>query len=140
MVFFQMTHSCQSNLLNCCTLDIFCALHIVLLVRQTTVCIYICLGCFFQWNIVLMFLFKSNVYRPSGTSLLKVLFSEFDRRELIFAAFYYFCGFFILRELIFADRGQSAKCAKIRTRNIFMLHGKIVLSPSIHSPQGGSRL
>ena len=26
-----------------------------------------------------------------------------------------FCGFFFLRELIFADRGQSAKFAKIRT-------------------------
>ena len=33
-----------------------------------------------------------------------------------------FCGFFFLRELIFADRGQSAKFAKIRTRKIFMLH------------------
>ena len=33
-----------------------------------------------------------------------------------------FCGFFILRELIFADRGQSAKYAKIKTRKIFMLH------------------
>ena len=32
-------------------------------------------------------------------------------------------GLFILRELIFADRGQSAKSAKIRTRKIFMLHG-----------------
>ena len=30
---------------------------------------------------------------------------------------------FFLRELIFADRGQSAKFAKIRTRKIFMLHG-----------------
>ena len=42
-----------------------------------------------------------------------------------FAAFY-FAGFFqfgIPRELIFADQGQSAKSAKIRTRKIFMLHG-----------------
>ena len=31
--------------------------------------------------------------------------------------------FFFLRQLIFADRGQSAKFAKIRTRKIFMLHG-----------------
>ena len=42
--------------------------------------------------------------------------------ELIFAAFYY-ADFFFLRELIFADRGQPAKFAKIRTRKIFMLHG-----------------
>ena len=35
------------------------------------------------------------------------------------------CGFFFLRELIFADRGQSAKFAKIRTRKIFMLHDNI---------------
>ena len=33
-----------------------------------------------------------------------------------------FCALFFLRELIFADRGQSAKFAKIRTRKIFMLH------------------
>ena len=31
--------------------------------------------------------------------------------------------FFFLRELIFADRGQSAKFTKIRTCKIFMLHG-----------------
>ena len=30
--------------------------------------------------------------------------------------------FFFLQEQIFADRGQSAKFAKIRTRKIFMLH------------------
>ena len=34
-----------------------------------------------------------------------------------------FCGVFFLRELIFADRGQSAKFSKIRTRKIFMLLG-----------------
>ena len=34
---------------------------------------------------------------------------------------------FFLRELIFADRGQSAKSAKIRTRKIFMLHGRRIL-------------
>ena len=33
-----------------------------------------------------------------------------------------FCRFFIPRELIFVDLGQSAKSAKIRTRKIFMLH------------------
>ena len=44
---------------------------------------------------------------------------EFDWRGLIFAVFY-FAGIFFLRELILADRGQSAK---IRTRKIFMLHG-----------------
>ena len=68
-----------------------------------------------------MFLFKSNVYRPSGTSLLKALFLirvkgvNFLRRFIL--------RFSILRELIFADRGQSAKSAKIGTRKIFMLHG-----------------
>ena len=36
---------------------------------------------------------------------------------------FYFAGFFFLWELIFADRGQSAKFAKIRTRKILMLHG-----------------
>ena len=35
---------------------------------------------------------------------------------------FYFAGIFFLRELIFADRGQSAK---IRTRKIFMLHGSV---------------
>ena len=35
-----------------------------------------------------------------------------------------FCGCFFLLELIFADRGQSAKSAKMRTRKIFMLPGK----------------
>ena len=35
---------------------------------------------------------------------------------------------FFLRELIFADRGQSAKFAKIRTRKIFMLNGKYTAS------------
>ena len=72
---------------------------------------------------MLMFLFKSNVYHPSGTSLLKALF-------LIGLKGVNFCGFlfwgcFILRELFFADRGQSVKSAKIKTRKIFMLHGTI---------------
>ena len=31
--------------------------------------------------------------------------------------------FFFLWEPVFADRGQSAKFAEIRTRKIFMLHG-----------------
>ena len=35
--------------------------------------------------------------------------------------------FFFLRELIFVDRGQSAKSAKIKTRKIFMLHSRILL-------------
>ena len=34
----------------------------------------------------------------------------------------YICWSFFLRELIFADRGQSAKPAKLRTRPFFMLH------------------
>ena len=37
---------------------------------------------------MLMFLFKFNVYRPSGTSLSKAVFL-IDCRELIFAAFYF---------------------------------------------------
>ena len=41
-----------------------------------------------------------------------------------------FCRFFILQEVIFADQGQSAKSAKIRTRKIFMPHGKSVKSKS----------
>ena len=56
---------------------------------------------------MLMFLFKSNVYRPSGISLLKALLRRFILRV------------FILRELLFVDRAQSAK---IRTRKIVMLH------------------
>ena len=55
-----------------------------------------------------------------------------------------FCGFFFLRELIFADRGQSAKFAKIRTRKIFMLHGTpFVLQaarPSVPSPVGNVKI
>ena len=73
---------------------------------------------------MLMFLFKSNVYRPSGTSLLKALF--LIRLKGVNFCGVLFCGFFILEELIFADRGQSAKSAKIRTRKIFMLHGIVV--------------
>ena len=70
---------------------------------------------------MLMFLFKSNVYRPSGTSLLKALF--LIRLKGVNFCGDLFCGFFILRELIFADRGQSAKSAKIRILKIFILHG-----------------
>ena len=114
MVFLRMTHSCQSNVLNCCTLDIFCVLHIVLLVIHTTVYrMYLCSGCFFQ--------FYKNLYRLNGTSLLKALFLIWLKGVNFCGVL--FCGFFILRELIFADRGQSAKSAKIRTRKIFMLHG-----------------
>ena len=116
MVFFQMTHSCQSNVLNCCTLEIFFALHIVLLARQTTVCIYAWvafsnrISCHFQCISPKCYKFERcflNV-RLKGVNFCGVLF----------------CAFFILRELIFADRGQSAKSAKIRTRKIFMLHGR----------------
>ena len=66
-------------------------------------------------------LFKSNVYRPSGADLLKVEF--LIRLKGVNFCGVLFCGCFFLRELIFADRGQSAKSAKIRTRKIFMLHG-----------------
>ena len=45
---------------------------------------------------------------------------------------FYFAGFFFLRELIFADRGQSAKSAKIRTRKIFMLHGSTKTHTDTH--------
>ena len=41
-----------------------------------------------------------------------------------------FCGGFFLRELIFADRGQSAKSAKI-----FMLHGIYISYLSIRIPE-----
>ena len=42
------------HVLNFCTLDIFCALYIVLFVILNS-------GCFsFQWKIMLMLLFKSN--------------------------------------------------------------------------------
>ena len=63
-------HTAQKEL-NCCILDIRCALHIVLLVIPTTVCIQARVA-FSNGKIMLMFLFKSSVYRPSGTSLLKV--------------------------------------------------------------------
>ena len=46
--FLQMTRSCQSNVLNCFTLDSS--------------------SCFSQWKIMLMILFKSNVYRSIGAS------------------------------------------------------------------------
>ena len=82
---------------------------------------YLSLGCFFQLIIMLMFLFKSNVYRPSGTIQLKVLFLIWLKGVNFFGVL--FCGSFILRELTFADRGQSPKSAKIRSRKVFMLHG-----------------
>ena len=73
---------------------------------------------------MLMFLFKSNVYRPSSSKWHK----STKNVVLILLKGVNFCGvlfyrFFILRELIFVDRGQSAKSAKIRTRKIFMIHG-----------------
>ena len=42
-------------------------------VGDTDYRMYLSSGCFFQWKILLMILFKSNVYRPSGTSLLTAL-------------------------------------------------------------------
>ena len=51
------------------------ALHIVLFVGDTDYRMYLSSGCFFQWKIMLMFLFKSNVYRPSGTSAKRVVFN-----------------------------------------------------------------
>ena len=56
---------------------------------------------------MLMLLFKSNVYRPSGIRLLKALF--LTRLKGVNFCGVLFCGFFILRELIFADRSQPAK-------------------------------
>ena len=70
---------------------------------------------------MLMFSFKSTVYRLSGIRLLKALF--LIRLKGVNFCGVLVCGFFILRELIFADRGQPAKFAKIRTRKIFMLRG-----------------
>ena len=66
-------------------------------------------------------LFKSKVYRLSGADLLKVEFLIWLKGVNICGVL--FCRCLFLRELIFADRGQSAKSAKIRTRKIFMLHG-----------------
>ena len=62
---------------------------------------------------MLMFLFKSIVYRPSGTSLLKALFLIWLKGVNFCGVL--FCGFVILQELFFAHRGQSVKSAKIRT-------------------------
>ena len=73
---------------------------------------------------MLLFLFKSNLYRPHGTSLLKALFS-IGLKGVNFCGVL-FCEFFILRELIFVDRGKSAKSAKIRTHKIFLLHGMLI--------------
>ena len=67
---------------------------------------------------MLMFSFKSNVYRPSGISLLKALFLIWLKGVNFCGVL--FCGFFIPREQIFADRSPSAKSAKISTRKIFM--------------------
>ena len=73
---------------------------------------------------------------PSGTSLLQAKFSIW-LQGVIFCGVL-FCGYFFLRELIFADRGQSAKSAKIRTRKIFMLHGMPlqVMSPWVDTLWG----
>ena len=70
--FLQMIHLCQSNVLNCFTLD-----------RSS---------CFFQWKIMLMFLFKSNVYCPSSTRLLKVEFLILLKVVNFWGVL--FCGFF----------------------------------------------
>ena len=56
------------------------------------------------------------------TSTIKSGVFNLTEAELIYAAFY-FAGFFFLRELVFADRGKSAKSAEIRARKIFMLRG-----------------
>ena len=109
--FLQMTHSCQSNVLNGFTLYSS--------------------SCFFQWKIMLMFLFKSNVYRSSGISLLKAEFKIWLKGVNFCGVL--FCGCFFLRELIFADRGQSAKSAKIRIRKIFMLHGIFYAPNTTHT-------
>ena len=74
-----------------------------------------------QATFTVMLLFFVQCISPSGTSLLKPEFL-ICLKGVKFAAFY-FAGVFFLREQIFADRGQSAKSAKMRTREIFMLHG-----------------
>ena len=73
-----------------------------------------------------MFLFKSNVYHPGVKSLLKLGF-------LILLKGINFCGvlscgFLILRELIFADRGQSAKSAKLEPPNFHATRKQFIYS------------
>ena len=69
-----MTHSCQSNALNCCTDDIFCALHIVLLAIQTALYIYARVAFTNGISRLCSCLSPTELYRPSGRSLLKALF------------------------------------------------------------------
>ena len=51
--------------------DIQCPLHIVLFAIYTDSRMYLGSSSFSQWKILLMFLFKSSVYHPRGTSLFK---------------------------------------------------------------------
>ena len=60
---------------------------------------------------MLMFLFKSK-------SMKSVVFNLTEGSYFFCGVL--FCGFFILRELMFVDRGQSGKSAKIRMRKIFI--------------------
>ena len=71
---------------------------------------------------MLMFLFKSNVYRSSSISLLKAEFLIWLKGVNFCGVL--FCGCYFLREQNFADRSQCANSAKIRTRKIFMLHDR----------------
>ena len=57
-------------------------------VGDTDYRLYLSSGCFFQWKVTL-FLLKSNVHRPSGTSLLKALFLIWPK-----PAAFYFAGFY----------------------------------------------
>ena len=93
----------------------------------------------FWWELILRFSVQVAEYL-SGRNL-NMVFSTFILRFtsplkaefLIWLKGFNFCGvlfwgFFFLRELIFADRGQSAKFAKIRTRKIFMLYGSFFVA------------
>ena len=66
---------------------------------------YLSYGFFLQWKIVLMFLFESNVYCPSGTSLLKAEFLVGLKRinfcGVLSCVFFFFSFFFFLVLFVF---------------------------------------
>ena len=113
MVFLQTTLSCQSHVLNCCTLDMCFTFTFVLFAIQTYRLPYVSkLGMLFWYKIVWMFLVMSSVHCPSDTSI-------WLGRELIFAAFY-FAGTIFLR----IEVNPQNPHAKIKKRKIFnVLHG-----------------
>ena len=66
---------------------------------------YLSYGFFLQWKIVLMFLFVSNVYCPSGTSLLKAEFLVGLKRVnfcgVLSCVFFFFSFFFFFVLFVF---------------------------------------